>query len=68
VVIFAPRRLSVSVSGLIGRSFMRLHPVIVTSLFDTVAKAVKNLTAVPALPKWILPGDFVASFLSPCCM
>ena len=63
-----PRVLSASVSGFIGRSLIRFWPVIITFLLRAQAKLVKNLVAVPALPKLILPGDADANFLSPCCM
>ena len=65
VVIFAPSLLSASVSGLIGRSFIRLLPVIVTSLFRVAAREVRNLVVVPALPRLILPGVLRVSCLRP---
>ena len=62
---FASSCVSTSVRGLIGRSFIRFSPVITTSLLRQQARVVMNLTAVPALPRWIFPGDFVLSFLRP---
>jgi len=61
----APSFVSASVSGLMGRSFIRFSPVIATSLLRQQASVVINLTAVPALPRWIFPGLRLASFLSP---